>query len=85
MERGARNGRRAIMVKETRVWLEGRQMSSIDVECLNLMSVRANSENGRVFVDTQSSQRIAGGVDGGDRVIHSKIPQPDLSVSATGN
>lgn len=107
MEGGARNGRRAIMVKEARIWLECRKMSSIDVECLDFMPVRPtcdlmlaynegimgkslvsnnlHSKNGCVFVDAQCSQCVTRGVDGGDGVVHSKIPQPDFSVSAPGN
>jgi hypothetical protein len=41
MECRARNWGRAVVVEEARVWLKGREESPVDVEGLDLVTVRA--------------------------------------------
>lgn len=38
-------------------------------------------EDRSVLVDAQRAQCVSRGVDGGDRILHSEIPEPDFAVS----
>ena len=45
--------------------------------------LNVHAEDRSVFVNTQGSKSVLGGVYGGDGVVHAEIPQANFTVAAT--